>query len=177
MSTSGHIEKTLSTSVPIAAPAEIIWKHITHVQIEEFSDPWYFSLLDIPKPLSAEITKEEVGGKRIAYFANGKRFIQEITTWDQQATYSFTFNPDKNFRAGYFFDLNDGPFRMVRGSYRFNSSAADNSSDTTKLLLASTYRIAKGKKWLLQWPVYVVLRLFQRYLLRSIKKNAEADVN
>lgn len=112
-----HIEKTISSTVAIDSEAAAIWNNITNVQLEKFSDPWYFKLLDIPKPLKAEVTLHGVGGSRIAYFNNGKRFIQKIKTWKEHEEYSFSFNPEKKFVVGYLFDLSDGIFKILSGSY------------------------------------------------------------
>jgi hypothetical protein len=46
----------------VQAPAEIVWHHITEVDIASFRHPAYFALLGIPKPLRAEVTSPGVGG-------------------------------------------------------------------------------------------------------------------
>src|SRR5262245_7133761 len=76
-----HIVKTISSTIEIIGRPETIWDNITNVKIEKFSDPAIFKLLDIPKPLRAEIISEGQGGKRIAYFDSDKTFIQEILVW------------------------------------------------------------------------------------------------
>jgi len=110
--TSTHITKSIDSSVEINGKPEIIWDNITNVKIEQFSDPFIFKSLDIPKPLRAEVLSEGKGGKRIAYFNTGKRFIQEIIAWKPLQEYSFSFNPEKGFRVGYFFELSEGVFRI-----------------------------------------------------------------
>lgn len=72
-----YAHKTISSSIDIHAKPAIVWKHITVVKLKEFSDPWYFKVLDIPKPLSAEIISSGVGGKRKDYFAKENMFIQK----------------------------------------------------------------------------------------------------
>lgn len=102
----------------VQAPAAIVWRHVTEVDIASFHHPAYFSLLGIPKPLRAEITKSGVGGRRVAYFDNGRTFTQAITVWQPPKRYDITFQADPGFRAGYLLDLANGPFQMVSGSYR-----------------------------------------------------------
>lgn len=165
-----HIEKSLTSELNIHASPSIVWDHITNVQIEKFSDPWLFKLLNIPKPLKAEITKEGRGGKRIAYFKGGKKFLQEILIWEPLKTYSFTFNPEKGFKVGYVFDISDGVFRLLSGSYHLALTHQD-----TRLQLTTTYSLDKRVFWLFNWPVKIVLSIFQNYLLTSIKKNAEYE--
>ena len=170
MTVSNHIKRTISSTVFVQSDPGVTWDHITDVRIGSFKDPWYFKLLNIPKPLRAEITKNGVGGQRIAFFDNGKRFIQSITAWREFKEYSFTFNPERNFVVGYFFDLSSGLFRILQGSYSLKKDKG-----RLALELKTTYSIHKSSHWWLALPVKFVLLVFQRYLLRSIKKNSEAD--
>ncbi|RDC64470.1 hypothetical protein [Adhaeribacter pallidiroseus] len=164
-----HIVKTIAASIEINGKPEVIWQNITEVKIEQFSDPLLFRLLDVPKPLSAEIIAEGAGGQRIAYFSTGKKFIQEIIIWKPLEEYSFSFNPEEGFRVGYFFELKTGIFRMLKGAYFLK-----NQEQSTTLKLTTEYSIDKRYSFLLQAPIKIILKAFQRYLLHSIKKNAES---
>ncbi len=163
-----HIVKTLSSTIDINGRPETIWENITNVKIEQFSDPTIFKLLDIPKPLKAEIVSEGKGGKRIAYFDSGKRFMQEILVWKPLTEYSFSFNPEKGFRVCYFFDLSEGVFQIPTGSYYLTTIG-----QKTTLKLTTTYSIDKRLYMLFNVPARIILKVFQRYLLTSIKKNSE----
>lgn len=165
--TANHITRTISSRIKIRGDKRTIWDKITNVQIAEFSHPAIFQLLDIPKPLKAEIISDGVGGQRIAYFDNKKRFVQEILVWKPFTEYSFSFNPENGFRVAYFFDLSNGVFRVPTGSYYLS----DNGYIT--LELQTTYTIHRYLFILLYLPVTIVLKLFQRFLLSSIKKNSE----
>jgi hypothetical protein len=160
-----HIVRTLGSAIDIIGRPEIIWDNITNVEIEKFSDPTIFKLLDIPKPLKADIISEGKGGKRIAYFDNGKKFMQEILVWKPLTEYSFSFNPEKGFRVCYFFELSEGVFQIPFGAYYLTTSG-----QTTNLKLTTTYRIDRRLYFLLNIPVRIILKIFQRYLLTSIKK-------
>ena len=166
--TSTHITKSIDSSVEINGKPEIIWDNITNVKIEQFSDPFIFKSLDIPKPLRAEVLSEGKGGKRIAYFNTGKRFIQEIIAWKPLQEYSFSFNPEKGFRVGYFFELSEGVFRIPSGAYFLAYNG-----DRTTLRLKTEYSIDRRFYLLFNLPVKIILKAFQRYLLVSIKKNSE----
>ncbi len=168
MAENGHILRSISSTIDIKAEREIIWENITNVKLDQYSDPKLFKLLGIPKPLKAEIISSGVGGRRIAYFDTGKRFIQSISTWKPCSEYSFDFNPEKGFIVGHFFDLSDGVFRVPGGTYLLTEKAA-----TTTLQLLTTYSIDKRVYWLFNLPVRLILQAFQRYLLRSIKSNSE----
>ncbi|MEM1337364.1 MAG: hypothetical protein AAF717_16500 [Bacteroidota bacterium] len=163
-----HIAKTVSSSIGISGTPEIVWDNITNVRIEQFSDPVIFKLLGIPRPLRAELLTKGAGGQRIAYFNTGKRFVQEITTWKPLQEYSFNFNPEKGFTVGYFFDISDGIFRVPNGAYFL-----EEKGDEIALHLSTTYSLDKRVYYLFTIPVRIILKAFQQYLLRSIKKNSE----
>ena len=155
----------------IQAPAEIVWNHITEVDIVSFSHPTYFSLLGIPKPLRAEVTKPGVGGRRT------RRFLQTAAPSARKSRYGkphkrydFTFQADPGFRVAFLLDLSAGPFQMKAGSYRIVAGQAG-----VQLFLTSQYELQGFFGLCLRGPVWLVLNLFQRYLLRGIKANAERD--
>ncbi|BDD03781.1 hypothetical protein [Aureibacter tunicatorum] len=165
-----QVHKTLSytSSISIKADGNTIWDNITNVQIEQFSDPIIFKILGIPKPLKAEIITREMGGKRIAYFDSGKRFLQEITTWSPNTKYSFDFNPEKGFIVGHVFDIADGVFRILSGNYVLSKTG-----ESITLELTTSYSLDRRIYFLLNTPVLIILKIFQRYLLTSIKENCE----
>jgi hypothetical protein len=162
-----HITKTISSHINIYANKQKIWENITNVQIEQFSHPAVFQVLGIPKPLKAEIVSEGAGGSRVAYFSNKKRFLQKILVWKPLTEYSFSFNPEQGFVVGYLFDISDGVFQIPTGSYYLSGD------DCVLLKLETTYSIHKYLFLFFYIPVTIVLKLFQRFLLTSIKKNSE----
>jgi hypothetical protein len=158
----------IERSVEIAAPADVVWRNVTQVDIGSFRHPAYFSLLGIPKPVRAEISQPGLGGRRTAFFANGRRFSQEITAWQPPTYYEFTFDPDPGFRVAYVLDLRGGPFRMTAGAYHIVPHPGH-----VMLHLSSQYELHGLIGTCLGWPVKLILSLFQRYLLSGIKANAE----
>jgi hypothetical protein len=163
------VAQSIESSIRIHADRERVWENITRVDIENFSDPLIFKLLDIPKPVKAELISTGVGGKRIAYFQSGKKFHQEILQWDPGTAYTFTFNPEKGFTVGYFFDIAEGVFQLRSGAYGLSEEA----EGTLRLTLRTDFCIHPYVVFLFILPVRLILRIFQRYLLRSIKSNAE----
>lgn len=159
---------TIEHSLWINASAQAVWQHITAVDIASFRHPMYFSLLGIPKPLRAEVVEPGVGGARTAFFSNGLHFSQEIMDWQPYERYAFTFRADPGFRVAYLLDLSDGPFRMKAGTYRITPGQGG-----VHLFLSSQYELYGMAGVCLRVPVRLVLALFQRYLLRGIKVNAE----
>ena len=163
-----HITRSINTSIDIYAIPEVIWENITNVKVEQYSDPFLFKILGVPKPLKAEVISTGEGGQRIAYFASGKRFIQRITAWKPFQEYSFDFNPEPGFIVGHFFDLSTGIFRVANGTYILTENKG-----RTKLQLSTTYSLNKAVYPLFNLPVRLILKIFQRYLLRSIKTNSK----
>ena len=161
---------TIASDTWVDAPAETVWDHITQVDIASFRHPPLFSLLGIPKPLRAETTEFGVGGTRTAFFSQDRRFEQKITRWEPFQHFAFTFQASPNFRVGYLLDLAGGPFRMTAGAYRLTPERGG-----VGLRLSSEYVLDGPVGVLLFVPVRIVLILFQRYLLRGIKANAERD--
>jgi hypothetical protein len=168
MQTEIQISKVISSVVLLNSTIENSWDKVTNVEIEEFKFPWYFRLLNIPKPIKAEILHEGVGGKRKAYFDNKKTFTQEIVTWEKYKTYSFIFSSEDKFKAGYFFNIFQGAFRIFKGTYFVRY--VDNK---VKVELLTHYSIDKHFDWLLHKPVFYILTAFQKYLLNTIKTNSE----
>src|SRR5580704_1429496 len=125
---------TLSSSIRVLATPETVWRNITNVRIDSSIPPRLFTMLGIPKPLHAELFEEPPERRRVAYFENGKRFSQEITSWKPLESYAFTFRADRGFKVAFLLDLSSGPFRLVSGEYHMvhNGSGID-------LTLTSTY--------------------------------------
>jgi len=151
----------------VGASTENVWDQITNVDIHSFPHPRYFRFLGIPNPLRAEVINTGVGGQRIAYFDTGKRFIQQITVWDPLREYAFSFNPEKGFKVAFFFDLSDGIVQIPTGSYLLTREA-----NSTAIRLGTEYSIDARFEPLLAFPVRIILRGFQRYLLKAITHNA-----
>lgn len=158
---------TLSSSIHVLAPPETVWRNITNVRIDSSVPPRLFALLGIPKPLHAELFERPPERRRVAYFANGKRFSQEITSWKPLEGYAFTFRADRGFKVAFVLDLACGPFRLVSGEYHM--AERDGGID---LILTSTYFVG-GLMRPFSLPIAIVMRAFQRYLLSAIKKSCE----
>jgi hypothetical protein len=161
-------EHSIANSLLVRADAAAVWREITQVDLASFRPPFYLGVMGIPRPLRAEIVRPGVGGARIAYLSDGRRFSQEITEWEPPERYAFTFRPDPGFRVAGFLDLRDGPFRMIAGAYRVTPE-----EDGVRLHLATRYELHGIRGWLAGGTVRFVLHRVQDHLLRGIKANAE----
>jgi hypothetical protein len=162
-----RVTTSLSTSIHILATPETVWRNITNVQIDSSVPPRLFTLLGIPKPLHAELFDEPPERRRVAYFSNGKRFFQEISSWQPLESYAFTFRADSGFKVAFVLDLSGGPFRLVSGEYHMVRNGAG-----IQLTLTSTYFVG-GLMRVFSIPIAMVMSAFQRYLLSSIKNSCE----
>jgi len=129
-----------------------LWKNITEVDLASFSHSSWLSMLDVPKPVRAELLQEGLGGKRVAHFENGKKFSQDITVWDPHREYAFSFHADPGFRVGYVLDLASGPFRMVSGRYFlrlrlifFSFGSRSNTAKESSLMMQFSCRSKDSK--------------------------------
>lgn len=166
--TTGRIVGALSSTAVARGSLQRVWDSIVNVDIADAPQPAFFRLVGIPHPLRAEVRSQGVGGERIATFDTGKRFIQRITAWEPLRRYAFTFNPEPGFKVLYVFDLSDGPVQIPSGAYDLVAQPGG-----TEIRLSTVYSVDRRLRLLLQPPVLLMLRLFQRYLLRSITRNVE----
>jgi hypothetical protein len=162
-----RVRGRLSSIATVRGTPSHVWRLIVNVDIAQYPQPRFFRLLGIPHPERAEVSYEGVGGERIASFDTGKRFLQRITEWDPPRRYAFTFNPEPGFKVLYFFDLSDGPVQIPAGAYDLTPD-----SGGTRIVLSTEYSIDRRARLMLQLPVMTMLKLFQRYLLRGIARNA-----
>ena len=133
-----HIVKTLGSTIDINRRPETIWENITNVKIEQFSDPTIFKLLDIPKPLKAEIISEDKAANELPILTAANDLCKKFWYGKLLTEYSFSFNPEKDFRVGYFFELSEGVFQIPTGAYYLTTVG-----QKTTLKLTTTYSIDK----------------------------------
>jgi hypothetical protein len=76
--------------------------------------------------------------------------------------------PGKGFKVVYFFDISSGVFQVPKGAYLLTTH-----NGKTTLQLLTTYSLNKRVCYIFNFPVRVILKAFQKYLLKSIKKNCE----
>lgn len=162
----GYRTKYVHNAIVLKAKPSVIWREITNVGVEGFEFPWLFRLLGVPKPLSAEVIKEGVGGYRVAKFSNGAEFHQNILEWEVNKKYRFQFNATKNFRVGHFMNLSHGPFQILTGGY----DLLDNKEGIL-LILSSNYELHGLLGTIMHIPFRWVVYAFQRHLLKGIALN------
>jgi hypothetical protein len=162
----GYNEKYICNTVTLNCSSEQVWNEITNVMINKIPYPFFLSFLGIPKPLSAKVIKEGVGGYRIAKFSNKAEFHQVILEWDLYKKYRFSFNASNNFRVGHLMNLSKGPFEIRTGGYQLIEK-----SDGITLELSSKYKLNGIIGHILHLPFRIITYTFQKHLLKGIRIN------
>lgn len=162
----GISSKNICNKIYLDADRKDIWNEITNVMIAKFRFPIFLSILGIPKPLSAEVVKQGVGGYRVAYFSNNAQFKQEILEWNLYKNYMFSFNATGNFNVAYFMNLSNGPFEIKTGAYDLIETDSG-----IELILTSQYSLKGFKGKIMHFPYRIVVYYFQRHLLKGIRSN------
>lgn len=164
----GYSSRYVHNTILLNVGAADIWQEITNVKVEKFRFPLLFSVLGVPKPLSAQVIIEDVGGYREATFSNKAQFKQEILEWDLHKKYRFRFNPTADFRVGHVMSLAKGPFEIETGGYELFDHHGQ-----VRLVLSSNYKLHGFTGALMHLPFRLVVYYFQKYLLQGIRKNLE----
>jgi len=164
----GYRSNTITNSILLNSDSKSIWAEITNVMVANFRFPILLRLIGIPKPLSAEVVIEGVGGYRLATFSNNAQFQQEILEWNPNKNYRFRFNPTSNFTVAYFMNLSTGPFQIRTGGYELVKH-----NNSINLILSSNYELKGTIGYIMHLPFRIVVYIFQKYLLTGIKNNLE----
>ena len=162
----GYKSKRITNEIVLHSNQMTVWNEITNVMIYNFRFPLFLRLIGIPKPLSATVEKEGVGGYRVAKFSNGAEFHQVILEWELLRKYRFNFNATNNFKVGHILNLSHGPFKIETGGYNLIELPTG-----VKLELISNYRLNGFLGSLLHIPFRLVVYLFQKHLLKAIEAN------
>lgn len=168
----GYSTKYISNTITLNVPPSAIWKEITNVMIAKFNFPILFTIFGIPKPLSAEVIKEGIGGYRVAEFSNKAQFHQDILEWETEKKYRFKFNATSNFKVGHVLNLSEGPFHIKTGGYELNKTMGG-----TQLVLSSNYKLKGVLGFIMHIPFRFVVYHFQKYLLKAIDSKLNEEHN
>ncbi len=135
--------RTVESVKIIAAPADVIWSEIISMQsIHETEVPWSFAhnIMQIPKPVSAKLDAEKVGGVRIVNWQNDVTFDEIITRWEPNRfmEYKWKFY-SKSFPKGTvddYLEIGGKYLDIQTGGYHLKPLG----ENTTEVSLFTTYR-------------------------------------
>ena len=167
--------KAIENTITIQAPAELIWPEIASVSAispKEIENRWIY-LIGFPKPISATLDREGVGGVRTATFERGVSFFEVVTLWERPHKLSFTIHADPNFIphtafdqhiivGGRFYDVLDG-----------NYEVEPLSPTVSKLHLTSHHKLGTRFNAYAGWWSEKIMDQIQGSILEVIRTRAE----
>ncbi len=168
-------EFVVASDVEIAAPLEIVWRHVIGFSRITDRPEWYFRL-GIACPSEARIYGEGVGAERHCIFTTGQ-FAEPITAWDaprrlafdvrEQPAPMFELTPYRHIHPPHL----DDAFVSKRGEFEL----AELPGGGTRLTGRTWYTLDIGPHayWTI-WSDWLVHRIHAR-VLRHIKQLAEND--
>ncbi len=170
---------TVDNAIDIEAPPAKVWREIVSVreiQPSELPTQPLFLRLGFPRPLSAEIDREAVGGIRKARFAGGVLFLETVTALEPERLLSFRIAAQtQQIPPG---TLDDhvtigGPyFDVLQGTYRLEPLA----EGRVRLHLQSRLRVSTHFNWYASLWADAVMASIQRNILAVEKARAEKAV-
>jgi hypothetical protein len=157
------------TQILIAAQPEAVWPNITEVPEIAPQDSRFFSAVGLPKPVSASLSGEGVGGVRRAVYEGGYGFSQRILEWAPPRRFVFEFTADPGFALDRHVTIGGPYFDILKGTYAIEEIAPGK----VRLHFTSTYRLStRFNFYAARWTDFL-LRRIQSQLLEIIKKNSE----
>jgi len=168
--------RLVENSIDIKASAHGVWRHIVSVpeiRQDEMPGNPLFLRMGFPRPLSAEIDREEVGGVRRARFAGGVLFLETVTDLTVDSLLSFRIAAQTDSILPSTLDAHvtiGGPyFDVLQGTYRIEPLVAD----SVRLHLTSRLRVSTRFNWYAALWADAVMGSIQRNILEVEKRRAE----
>lgn len=172
-----HQTMTVVDTIDIEASPARIWAEIASVPAidpDELPFQWIY-LLDFPRPISAEIDHEGVGGRRWARFEREVSFFEVVTEWENEKSLAFTIKADPEFIPHTAFDQHiivGGRFYdVLDGRYEIEPLGEGRS----RLHLTSNHRLSTPFNAYAGWWSEWVMRQVQGSILQVIRDRAESD--
>jgi hypothetical protein len=165
------------TETTVDASPEIVWRHVIEVPTirEHEQREALYTRIGFPRPISAELSHEGLGGVRHARFEGNVLFIEKITAWETQRRIAFTIDAltdsippttlDPHVTiGGEYFDILTGEYRLV-----------PLHDGRTRLLLISRHRVSTTLNAYTGWWARTIMRSIQRNILKIVRDRAERD--
>jgi len=169
--------RVVESIIDIAAPAHAVWRQIVSVpeiQRHEMPGNPLFIRMGFPRPLSAEIDREAVGGVRRARFAGGVLFLETVTDLTVDSLLSFRIAAQTDSILPTTLDEHvtiGGPyFDVLQGTYVLEPLGPD----SVRLHLVSRLRVSTHFNWYAAMWADAVMGSIQRNILEVEKRRSEA---
>ncbi len=164
------------TEIEIAAPPAVVWPLVASVDSIRPAErrPALFTRLGFPRPISATLSHEGVGGVRIARFERGLEFTETVTEWVPQRRLGFTIDASTDTARGPALDEHvtiGGPyFDVLTGTYELHPLGGGRA---TRLVLRSEHRTSTRFNFYAGWWVDRVMTSIQDNIMVVHKDRAE----
>jgi hypothetical protein len=166
--------RVVDTRVVIHADAETVWRNVvrpTGIREDE-NQVRLAHRIGFPRPITATLSKEGLGGSRYAIFERGVMLRETVTAWLPGRRMAFTIDPasipagalDEHVTVGGpFFDVIDGSYEIVPlGGGR------------VELRLRTTHRLSTHFNLYAGFWTDLLMRQIQENLLHVVRTRAEA---
>jgi len=162
-----------TTETTISAPANVVWRHVVSVDSirPDEERPALFTAIGFPRPISATLSHEGVGGIRDATFQGGIHFVETVTRWEPERAIGFTIRAqpvpastlDPHVTIG-------GPyFDVLTGTYELYPL----SNGKVRLVLHSQHRVSTEFNLYAGWWSDRIMRSIQDNILDVIQRRCE----
>jgi hypothetical protein len=151
-----------------------IWDNVVRVKdirTNEYSKG-FFNYAGIPRPLYAQLDKDQIGGERTGHFEGGLVFKETVNHWELNKKVSFNISViDSSIRKTIFDQhiLKGNHFKFIGACYQLNKI----NSKQTLLTLSSTYQLDTRINYYASFWGNLILSDFQQRLLNVIKKRCD----
>jgi hypothetical protein len=166
--------RSVETDIVIHAPAAIVWdniKSVHEIESNELPQSW-INRIGFPKPVTATLSREGIGGIRQATFTGGLVFTETVNLWEPGADLRFSIhaNTDSIPKStldehvtigGAFFDVLDGEYQLLP------------QSNGVLLRLTSHERLSTHFNPYAGAWTDAVMRAIQNQILQVIRKRCE----
>jgi len=170
----GHVE----SSVVVEADRAEVWEQLTHigqVKVEEL-DSRLIHWVGVPMPESSSFDRREVGGKRHIVCQKRVQFIEEITDWKEEESFSFDVDVNPYSIPPYTLDehvmIGGRYFDVLSGGYRLEEAG----EGEVRLVLEIDYRVSTNLNFYAKWWAELFVGQLNETVLGLIKRRSEAEL-
>jgi len=166
---------TADTYIDILAPKERIWSHVTRVsEIQPFEDrSGLTKVLQLPRPIRAELNYEGVGAEREAIFAGGLIFNERVLQYEDQKLMKFSIKANTFDIPSTTFDnhilIGGDYFDVLQGTYELEQLG----ENKFRLHLYSEFKLSTTFNFYASiWGKWI-MKDIQNNILHVVKKRSE----
>lgn len=168
--------RTVDTQIEILAAPAVVWDNITRVRAIRDEEHRFsvFHLAGLPRPQAATLTAEGVGGVRRGQWEDGLAFIETITAWEEERTYSMAMEADTSAVPRSTLPLKDiggAYFDVIGGRYEIEVLGPEH----VILHFRSTHRLSTRFNFYGGLWTDFFMRDVQNYILEIVKARSEAE--